>query len=210
MIVRPIRIAAAFLVLLSALGLVLLNTGLVQGGALAQQPTVSIPTVTGTPYGAYIIVNSDNPQINVRSLPDALSTKVGVLLAGQQAPAKGKYESAGGLWILIEYPGIPGGTAWVYSVLVTVHGELPLVEPPPTVTPLVTATIDPTLAAQFIITIQSTRLSTYTPPPPLVIPTMIPEDANPSGTGRVPIAFIILGVGSLGIFLGLLSLIRGK
>ena len=45
-----------------------------------QIPTGSIPTVTGTPYGPYIIVNGDYDQINVRAYPDPLAPKVGVLL----------------------------------------------------------------------------------------------------------------------------------
>ena len=175
--------------------------------AQAQLPTVAIPTVTGTPGGPYIIVNSDQDQINVRSLPDPLSTKVGVLLAGQQVPAKGRLDQ----WILIVYPGIPGDRGWVYAPLVKLYGgELPIVEPPPTVTPLYTPTIDPTLAAQFIITVAPTRLPTFTPPPQLVIPTFPPEPGGQAGTGQLPMGLIIVGIGALGIFLGLLSLIRGR
>ena len=55
---------------------------------------------------------------------------------------------------------------------VTDPGPLPIVEPPPSPTPQYTATIDPTLAAQFVITIQPTRLPTFTEPAPIVIPTI--------------------------------------
>ncbi|HEX7557203.1 MAG TPA: hypothetical protein VF338_11305, partial [Leptolinea sp.] len=34
-----------------------------------QQPTILIPTVTGTPIGAAVTVKSDQQQINVRSGP---------------------------------------------------------------------------------------------------------------------------------------------
>jgi hypothetical protein len=179
---------------------------LVSANQLNQIPTGTIPTVTGTPLGPYIIVNSDNEQINVRAYPDPLAPKVGVLLAGTKVPAKGKSNG----YIEVEYLGIPGGLAWVYANLVTVYGELPIVEPPSTPTPLYTSTIDPTLAAQFLITLAPTRLPTFTAPPPLVIPTY-PAQANSNPqTGRVPMGMIIVGIGALGIFLGFISLIRGR
>jgi hypothetical protein len=171
-----------------------------------QIPTGSIPTVTGTPYGPYIIVNNDNAQINVRAYPDPLAPKVGVLLAGQKVPAKGKSNG----YIEVEYVGIPGGLAWVYANLVTVYGELPIVEPPSTPTPLYTSTIDPTLAAQFLITLAPTRLPTFTAPPPLVIPTFPAQGNSNQGAGRIPMGMIIVGIGALGIFLGFISLIRGR
>lgn len=172
----------------------------------AQIPTGSIPTVTGTPYGPYIIVNNDNPQVNVRAYPDALAPIVGVLLAGQKVPAKGK--SIG--YIEVEYLGVQGGLAWVYANLVTVYGDVPVVEPPATPTPLYTSTIDPTLAAQFLITLAPTRLPTFTAPPPLVIPTYPAEGNSNQGAGRIPMGMIIVGIGALGIFLGFISLIRGR
>jgi hypothetical protein len=171
-----------------------------------QIPTGSIPTVTSTPMGPFIIVNSDNEQINVRAYPDPLAPKVGVLLAGQKVPAKGKSNG----YIEVEYLGIPGGLAWVYANLVTVYGELPIVEPPSTPTPLYTSTIDPTLAAQFLITLAPTRLPTFTVPPPLVIPTYPAQGSGSSAAGRVPMGLIIVGIGALGIFLAFISLIRGR
>ncbi len=183
-------------------------------GVNAQQvtpfiPTQSLPTVTGTPQGPIATVNSDQDQINVRECPNATTcAKVGVLLAGQQVPAKGR--SVGGEWIQIEYPGIPGGLAWVHSSLVTLSpGYLPIVEPPATPTPLVTSTIDPTLAAQFIVTAVPSRLPTFTAPPPLEIPTLIPEENQASAT-KVPMGMIITGLAVLGIFGALLSVIRGR
>lgn len=173
----------------------------------AQQPTVSIPTVTSTSIGAYVIVNAENDQVNVRSGPDVAYPIVGILLINQQAPALGR--SAGGGWIMIGYPGVTGGTAWVYAPLVTVFGELPIVEPPPTPTPATTPTIDPTLAAQFIVEIPPTRLPTFTAPPPLNIPTFTsPEDA--AGTRSVPIGLVITAVGIVGLFGLMISFFRGR
>ena len=53
-------------------------------------PTAAIATVTGTPEGPVATVNADQDQINVRECPNATTcAKIGVLLAGQQVPAKG-------------------------------------------------------------------------------------------------------------------------
>ncbi len=183
--------------------------GMPQTAPTIDLPTQVIPTVTGTPIGTYIVVNADQDQINVRECPNATTcAKVGVLLAGQKVPAKGRTE--GGVWVQIEYPGVPGGLAWVHSSLVTIYGgSLPAVEPPATPTPAQTATIDPTLAAQFIVTIQPTRLPTFTPPPELVIPTFEETNGNPV-TSRVPMGMIITGLAALGIFGGILSVLRGR
>lgn len=175
----------------------------------AQQPTGELPTVTSTPRGPYVVVNpitaTDN-QINVRAGPNALTEKVGVLLINQQANALGRY----GDWIQIEYPGAPGGKAWVYANLVTLYGgNIPLIEPPPTSTPRVTQTIDPTLAAQFLVTPNTTRMPTFTEPAPLEIPTF-DVGAGTSGVGVLPMGLIIIGLGALGLFLAVIALISGR
>jgi hypothetical protein len=176
----------------------------VMASGFPQQPTVLIPTVTGTPIGAAVTVKSDQEQINVRSGPGTLYPKVGVLLAGQVIPAKGK--SPGGEWILVDYPGVEGGMAWLYAPLVDlVPGSvLEIVEPPPTPTPLFTPTINPTLAAQFIVTTVPTRLPTFTPPPPLQIPTFQAVDTGGSNTG-VPPGLIIISLITVGGLLGVVS-----
>jgi len=204
---RVIRIIAFAALLFLLFGFILM--GNVQAGPLSQQPTGVIPTVTSTPRGPYVIVNAiaaNETQVNVRAGPSALTEKVGVLIVGQQANALGRY----GEWVQIEYPGIPGGKAWIYGNYVTIFGgNLPLLEPPATSTPNVTQTIDPTLAAQFLITPESTRLPTFTEPPPLEIPTYT-SDVNNGGVGGIPVGLIIVGLGSLGIFLGVIALISGR
>ncbi len=178
------------------------------GSRLGQQPTVAIPTVTGTPTGPIAIVYSEpEEQINVRSGPGTHYPKVGVLLNRQQVPALGT--TPGGSWVQILYPGVEGGVAWVYAPLVRVTGVLPIVEPPPTPTPRVTPTIDPTLASQFIVDLPPTRLPTYTPPPPLVIPTF-PVNVPTAGTGGVPLGFVITGLTVVGVFGFVLSLLRRR
>ncbi len=180
-----------------------------QASRLVQIPTGSVPTVTGSPAGAIAVV-LDNEQgfANVRSGPGTLGYEiVGVLVEGQQAPALGR--TIVGDWILISYPGVPGGVAWVWKDLVEVRGNPPIIEPPATSTPRVTPTIDPTLAAQFLVNVPPTRLPTFTPPPPISIPTFMP-DSSRSLSGRVPMGFIIVGLVVLGVFGVLISFLRGR
>lgn len=175
--------------------------------SLGQIPTVAVPTVTGTPSGAVATVTMEQDQINVRGGPSTEYPVVGVLIAGQQVPALGR--SVGGDWVQIAYPGVAGGIAWVYSPLVIVSGSLPIVEPPPTPTPRTTPTVDPTLAAQFIVEIPPTRLPTFTAPPPLILPTFVPEQAV-TPAERVPMGLLIVGMGIIGIFGVMISLLRGR
>jgi hypothetical protein len=168
-----------------------------------------MPTVTGTPSGVTATVRMDQEnQINVRNGPSVFYDKVGVLLPGQVVPVVGR--SAGGDWVLIVYPGIPGSQGWVYAPYVTISpGDLPIVEPPPTPTPGLTSTIDATLAAQFVVTSVPTRMATFTEPAPLDIPTYTDASAS-STTGGIPMGLIIIILGGLGLLLGIWSLIQGR
>jgi hypothetical protein len=175
----------------------------------AEQGGSTAPTVTGTPSGVVATVRIDQQEIpNVRSGPGRFYPKIGVLLPGQQVPVKGK--SAGGDWILIVYPGVTGGEGWVYSPYVQLTpGEIPVIEPPPTPTPLVTQTINATLAAQFVITPNPTRMDTFTPAPPVTIPTYADESANLI-PGGVPIGLVILAIAGLGITVGVWAVIQQR
>lgn len=168
----------------------------------AQQPTVT-PAVPGSASGIYITVITEEPQINVRMGPgSSVYPVVGKLPRGATATAFGR--SPGGDWIQIEYAGAPGNRGWVYSPLVQITGgPLQIVEPPPTPVPPATATIDPTLIAQFSIEPTSTRLPTFTPPPSLTVPTF-PGSGTPADPDSIPLAVLILSFGSLGI-VGLIS-----
>ncbi len=159
-----VRLWLAILLTSGLLGLGLAST--VRADVVAQQPTVSIPTVTSSPFGPMATVNLDQEQINVRGGPSQDYPIVGVLQQGERVPALGR--SVGGDWVEIAYPIVDGGVAWVYAYLVSISGgELPVIVPPPTPTPNVTPTIDPTLAAQYIVVVGPTRLPTFTQPPPL-------------------------------------------
>lgn len=177
----------------------------------AQIPTGSIPTVTGTPSGVMATVKAGlgEDTINVRSGPHALYyPKIGVLVVGQTVPALGR--SSGSDWILISYPGVPGGQGWVFSKYVDLTvGELPVVQPPASPTPEVTQTIDPTLAAQFIVTAAPTRLPTFTQAPPLTIPTYESSSGGQVIKG-IPMGLVIAGLFSIGILMGIFSFIQRR
>jgi hypothetical protein len=170
------------------------------------QATIFV-TVTGTPEGPIIIVPDE---VNVRMGPGTNYDKVGVLIAGQEAPALGR--SSGGEWIQIIYPGVPGNLAWVYApfvVLDTSQQLLPIIEPPATSTPKVTSTIDPTLAAQFNLGEASpTRLPTFTPAAPVIQPAIEPVQVE-SSRGLPPI-LAILGLLVVGLFGIVVSFLRGS
>jgi uncharacterized protein YraI len=179
----------------------------VRAEPLKQQDVTAVPTITPGSVRAIVTVNYDQEKINVRGGPAADFPKLGELVAGQQVPALGR--SAGGDWVEILFPSAPGGVGWVYAYLVTVTGNLPIVEPPPTPTPRVTPTIDPTLASQFIINVAPTRLPTFTSPPPLVIPTFTMVILG-QGTARLPMGFVIIVLGVVGLFGVIISLLRGR
>jgi hypothetical protein len=181
-----------------------------QSPAFAQQPTGSIPTVTGTPQGVIVALYLDRAQEDVYSGPSSyLYPRIGVLLAGQQMPAYGISDD--GNWIQIYYPGVPNSVAWVYAAYVRVVkiGQLPKLDTPPTPTPASTPVIDinPTLIAAFITPVVSTRLPTYTPPPPLIIATFV-KDA--STANRIPMGLLIFGFGFIGALGALISFLRGR
>lgn len=196
------------LVSLLAMVLVILTLAPMVTDAIAQAPTSSIPTVTSTPRKSYIVVNAlaaGDTQINVRAQPNSNAEKVGVMLNGQEAVALGVWNN----WVLIEYP-TASGTAWVYGNLVIPYGDpLPELPPPATATPRETATVDAALLATFQSTLMPTRLSTYTDAAPLIVPTFA-ESLGPAAPGGIPMGVIVIGLAALGLFLGLISIVRGR
>jgi hypothetical protein len=176
--------------------------------AYAQQPTGSIPTVTGTPSGPLVTVYSNIDQVDVYAGPSSYDyPAVGVMLAGEQAPALGRAE--GLEWIEIRYVGVPDSIAWIYAPLVSLTSgtNLPIVSVPPTPTPASTPTINPTLFAALIPAVTATRLATFTPPAPVALPTFVDVTRRASS---VPLGLVIAGllfIGGLGI---IISFLRGR
>jgi uncharacterized protein YraI len=205
--IRWLRVLGYGVVILGAVTLTFYTP--ISSSVLAQQPTGSIPTVTGTPQGVVIALYLDRSQESVYAGPSSyLYPPIGVMLAGQEAPAYGKSED--GNWIQIYYPGVPGSVAWVYAPYVSIkkNGDLPIIPPPSTPTPASTPTINPTLAAAFIAPSTPTRLPTYTEPAqPLDIPTFSEESSSAS---RLPIGLLILGFGFIGGLGVLISFLRGR
>jgi uncharacterized protein YraI len=167
-------------IMLAALGL---------AGPLAPRQAQAYQDVP-TPTGIFVTVTYTDP-INVRSGPHTqVYPIVGQLNPGEVVPALGI--SPGREWIQVTYP---GGTGWVYASFVSISGgELRIIEPPPTPTPLATSTIDPTLAAQFAIQPTQTRMPTFTPPPPLEVPQFADNTRNSWGAAGI----FIVGLGLIG------------
>lgn len=170
-----------------------------------QFPTLEMATVTGTPRGLWVrAIGEAEIPLNVRSGPSPTSSQVGVFQVGQEAKAFGYY----GSYVQIEYAGAPGDRGWVVLDRVEIFGgSLPMLQAPPTETPSITKTIDPTLAAQFIITAQPSRLPTFTEPPALLIPTFQAE-TGATATGGIPIGYVIITLAGLGLFLSLIAVLR--
>ncbi len=196
--------------LLMFLGMILTFQSSLQPHVYAQQPTGSVPTVTGTPQGVVVALYLDRPQEDVYSGPSSyLYPRIGVLLAGQEMPAYGISEDES--WVQIYYPGVPDSVAWVYAAYVKIvkTGQLPKLDTPPTPTAASTPIVDinPTLVAAFITPVIPTRLPTFTPPAPLIVATFVDEA---SAVNRVPLGLLIFGLGFVGALGMLISFLRGR
>ena len=193
-------------------GLIFLGLfGPYQPVAMAQQPTGSVPTVTGTPSGPTIQVDPFNQTIRVYAGPSSFDyPPIGILLANETAPALGRARDRLE-WIQIYYPGVDGSVGWVFGPLVKLSpgALLPIVDLPPTPTPISTPTINPTLEAAFIGQQTPTRLPTFTPPPPLELPSFTESDTT-SETAGIPAGLLILSLGLFGFFGALISYLRGR
>jgi len=151
-----------------------------------------------TPTGILATVIYAEP-INVRSGPSTVFYPIiGQLQSGDVVPALGV--SPGREWVQISFAGGVNGIGWIYASFVTISGgELQIAEPPPTPTPLISATIDPTLAAAFIVQPTQTRMPTFTPPPPLDVP-QYTDAVTSRSSGATGIFIVILVViGALGL-----------
>lgn len=193
---------------ISLIVLLLMAKPVAAGELIAQQPTVAIPTVTGTSEGVTATAYLDQGDVSVRTGPDIFFDKVGVILPGWKVSVVGR--SKGGDWLKIVYFGAPDNFGWVYAPLFDLSpGELQIIEPPSTPTPEVTQTINPTLAAQFITTPNPTRMPTYTPGDPLVVPTYT-DTYQTSFLGGIPMGLVIIILAGLGGLLALFSFIRSR
>ena len=205
-----VRIFTAILVVVGIILLGLFNPA--TPPALAQQPTGKIPTVTGTPVGPIISVDPSIPGglIRVYAGPSSFDyPSIGVLLVNETAPAIGRADGRED-WIQIRYPGVPNSIGWIYGPYVKLSpgALLPLIEVPPTPTPFSTPTINPTLESAFIDQQTPTRLPTFTPPPPLDLPSF--PDAPSTTAANIPAGLLIVSLGLFGFLGAVISYLRGR
>lgn len=166
-----------------------------------------IETPTATPGGvAPLVTNTYTEPVHVRAGPSSLYPQIGDLAVGDIAQALGV--SPQHEWIQIAFQPAAGGVGWVYAPFITVSpGYLRIIEPPPTPGPDITSTIDPTLAAAFSAEPSATRLPTFTPPPPLTIPTYAQA---PLALPGFPGGITILAFSAGGVLVLAVSLLRRR
>lgn len=155
---------------------------------------VSTPTISGN----YITnTYTTEPFVNVRAGPSSVyyGNSIGELPVGATAPALAV--TSGHDWIEISFPSAPNGVGWVYAPYVTLTGAPPIIEPPPTFTPITVSTLDPSMIATFSLKPTETRLPTFTPPAPLSVPTF--SDAPVETSPHFPFGMVIIGLGVVGI-----------
>ena len=89
--------------------------------------------VANAPSQEGIFISNPGPTtVNLRAAPALDALNLGLLEVGLSARVIGR--SADNQWLLIEIPGQPGQTAWVFTSLVTLSGSpdaLPVVTPSP-------------------------------------------------------------------------------
>jgi hypothetical protein len=186
----------AFLILTLSALLYIGSNGNSASAQTLNTATLSIVPI-GTVSSSNITVTYIEP-INVRSGPSSFDYPViGSIPVGGTAPAIGR--SPAGEWIQIQFPDGPRGTGWVYAANVSLSTDalLPIVEPPPTPTLVMTPTLNQTFAAAFLTLPTSTHLPTFTPPPALAIPTFT-NPAN-SSSDRSMTTWVVLILGLAGI-----------
>lgn len=169
---------------------------------VAQQPTGTVPTVTGTPVGALVkVALSENVPVYAGPIPDRYPI-IGYLVPEQTVPALGRTSDSA--WLKIVYYGVPDNTGWVYALYMTlVKGNLPpVVATPVPPTPYLTPTLSANLAT--VVAGAATPLSTFTPAPPLAIPTFSSPGEVSRAAPRGVIISLLLAIGFFGMFISLL------
>ena len=188
-------------ILASFLGLVLA----LPAAASVHAQAVSTPTISGN----YITnTYTTEPFVNVRAGPSSVyyGNPIGQLPVGATAPALAV--TSGHDWIEISFPSSPNGMGWVYAPYVTLKGAPPIIEPPPTFTPITVSTLDPSMIATFSLKPTETRLPTFTPPAPLVIPTF--SDSPVETSTHFPFGIVIIGLGVVGILGLVISIVSRR
>lgn len=180
------------------------------------RPAVAAPVPqAGTPGGLQVEVFEE---VNVRAGPGTDYDLIGKLVPGQSETILGRATVGAFVWLKIVYFGGPDNAGWVLAGLVRVAGDvntLPEVAIPPTPTLPPTATlgvfvdVTPTPGGEGIEGSRD-RLPTFTAPAPVIRPTLLPAQGLTSGGGAFPPALAIIALFVMGVFAGLVSLIRSR
>jgi len=169
--------------------------------------TESTPTASGSSQSFITNTYTTEPFVNVRAGPSSVyyGSPIGELPIGATAPALAI--TPGHDWIEISFSSGPNGVGWVYAPFVTLTGSPPIIEPPPTFTPIAISTVDPALIGTFSLQPTETRLPTFTPPAPLAVPTFSNSPVEPSP--HFPFGVVIIGLGIVGL-LGIVVSMVGR
>lgn len=197
-----LQFSLCIIILASILGLVLGAPIVVSVHAQA----VSTQTASGSSQPFITNTYTTEPFVNVRAGPSSVyyGSPIGELPIG--ATAQALAITPGRDWIEISFSSGPNGVGWVYAPFVTLTGVPPILEPPPTFTPIAISTVDPALIGTFSLKPTQTRLPTFTPPAPLDIPTFSVSPAEPSRGFPLGIVIVALGiVGLLGIVVSMVG-----
>jgi hypothetical protein len=175
-------------------------------------PPVSAPSrQVATPTLPTLRAEAYDQDVNVRSGPGTDYDRVGTLVRGQSGAILAQAQTYG-VWLKIVYIGGPDNTGWVAQDVVKVIGDLgqaPTVMPPPTPT-LPPAPIQAiTTTVEATATLAAGRLPTFTAPPPVVHPTLLPVQGLQDASGFPP-AVLIISLFVLGGFGALISLLRRR
>jgi hypothetical protein len=121
-------------------------------------PTVAVqvtstPTRTPTPVGPALAEALEGPT-NVRAAPDLTGELLGQINPGDVYPVLGR--AAGTLWLKIQYPDSPTGTAWVFEQVVSLTGDVENI-------PELNASSEPTLDVNAAAATQTIEALAQTP-----------------------------------------------
>ncbi len=172
-------------------------------------PAAAQQAASATPPELRVEIYQD---VNVRNGPGTMYDLIGVLIPGQSSAVLAR--SPDSAWLKVTYIGAPDGTGWVFRDYVNLVGDLPSI---PTVVPPPTPTLPPTTTPELFGTpeggatqpAQANFLPTYTPPAPIVRPTLLPVQGTRQAVSFPP-AVLIIVLFVLGTFGGLVSLMRQR
>jgi len=175
--------------------------------------TESTPTAGGIPQPSILntyldgVCSDGTLGVNVRAGPSSVYYGDPIGCLPQGATALALAITPGHDWIEISFPSVQNGVGWVYAPFVILTGAPPILEPPPTFTPIAISTVDPALIDTLSLQPTQTRLPTFTPSAPLTIPTFSVSPVEPSS--HFPFGLVIIGLGIVGL-LGIVVSIVGR